>query len=517
MSNINLNSIEFTLSDEINGKPSWVNTGQGLTIMWNTAGYWIIDGWGDGTQILSTNPDLPIGEWEPSGPALWYWESTEGTCDEYIPEQLCLTIGGEQYQFELGGTLNGKNTWTGDTLTVFWNSSQGYWTIENWPQGQIRHEYNDNVPLGDWLQIGGRIPLLGEMVVGECDGNNVSITLQVFDENCEGECDGSIIVTPQGGQSPYQYTTDGINYQLSPIFNNLCAGDGTVTIKDANNNTTTESFTIGLSNTSSNYDLQISESVETISLSQTSLVKKYNYIIQTSPSLPVGGSVILNLNGINIDTFSPPGSFTSNHTWTYQLGNVNNNFASSSVNNTTNTISCASGSQTQTVDTWNYNNTLTLNAGQTFTASCVVNLSIQAGSDSSCPTNLLTKTKLQVNIDKLNNVECGNFEQNTYVSTESRDTLQAISQPQYNSWVFTETDSPCYGGSNCGESPSGGLVTLYTEPSVVFINSGVQVFSDTYLNNPVNNIDYLIYNNELYSVYNGILNLYCSVGSPCLT
>ena len=64
------------------------------------------------------------------------------------------------------------------------------------------------------------------------------------DPTCNGDCDGTVTVTgtsPAGGE---QYSIDGINFQASGTFNNLCAGTYTVTISDANSCTDTVSLTL---------------------------------------------------------------------------------------------------------------------------------------------------------------------------------------------------------------------------------------------------------------------------------
>lgn len=61
---------------------------------------------------------------------------------------------------------------------------------------------------------------------------------------CNGNCDGTITVTaasPAGGE---QYSINGINFQASNVFNNVCAGNYTITVQDANNCTTTATTTL---------------------------------------------------------------------------------------------------------------------------------------------------------------------------------------------------------------------------------------------------------------------------------
>ena len=77
--------------------------------------------------------------------------------------------------------------------------------------------------------------------------DTLSLGAAVTDASCGGTCDGSIVVTPQGGTGPYTFSWtpvppngDGTNEALD-----LCAGDWTVTVVDANGCDTTVTWTIG--------------------------------------------------------------------------------------------------------------------------------------------------------------------------------------------------------------------------------------------------------------------------------
>ncbi len=52
--------------------------------------------------------------------------------------------------------------------------------------------------------------------------------------SCFGETDASIILEASGGTATYEYSIDGINYQLSPVFDNLDEGTYTISVLDAN-------------------------------------------------------------------------------------------------------------------------------------------------------------------------------------------------------------------------------------------------------------------------------------------
>jgi subtilisin-like proprotein convertase family protein len=56
--------------------------------------------------------------------------------------------------------------------------------------------------------------------------------------SCFRGSDGLITVTLDGGQAPFMYSLDGTNFQASNVFNNLSAGEYTITITDNDNNET---------------------------------------------------------------------------------------------------------------------------------------------------------------------------------------------------------------------------------------------------------------------------------------
>lgn len=61
---------------------------------------------------------------------------------------------------------------------------------------------------------------------------------------CHGDQNGTIQVGTTGGITPIYYTLDNVNFQLSPNFGNLGAGDYTVYVSDANNCATTVDVTL---------------------------------------------------------------------------------------------------------------------------------------------------------------------------------------------------------------------------------------------------------------------------------
>jgi hypothetical protein len=78
-------------------------------------------------------------------------------------------------------------------------------------------------------------------VVNIVNTSGATVTAISSNTTC-GASNGSITATGLGGATPYQYSLDGITYQVSNIFTGLAAGAYTVTIKDANNCINTSSI-----------------------------------------------------------------------------------------------------------------------------------------------------------------------------------------------------------------------------------------------------------------------------------
>lgn len=62
---------------------------------------------------------------------------------------------------------------------------------------------------------------------------NLVLSASTADVNCFGQATGSINAVASGGQTPYQYSLDGVNWQSSGVFTGLTAGTYTVYCQDA--------------------------------------------------------------------------------------------------------------------------------------------------------------------------------------------------------------------------------------------------------------------------------------------
>lgn len=67
----------------------------------------------------------------------------------------------------------------------------------------------------------------------------VEISYLSVDAACQ-QMDGTITITASNGTAPYQYTIDGINYQVSNVFTGLASGTYFVTVRDASGVTSSQ-------------------------------------------------------------------------------------------------------------------------------------------------------------------------------------------------------------------------------------------------------------------------------------
>jgi gliding motility-associated-like protein len=75
----------------------------------------------------------------------------------------------------------------------------------------------------------------------------LTITATTQPASCNGGADGVITAIAGGGNSGYQYSIDGVNFQSSNSFN-VTAGNYIVTVKDQNNCIITKNITVALNN-----------------------------------------------------------------------------------------------------------------------------------------------------------------------------------------------------------------------------------------------------------------------------
>lgn len=74
--------------------------------------------------------------------------------------------------------------------------------------------------------------------------NGPAITVDETTASTAGSANGKISVSATGGTSPYTFSIDGTNFQSNGLFDNMAAGEYTITVQDANGCTNVEMASI---------------------------------------------------------------------------------------------------------------------------------------------------------------------------------------------------------------------------------------------------------------------------------
>ena len=194
-----------------------------------------------------------------------------------------------QIQFTPNGVVNGKISWTnGSGYNVVWNPNIGVWVMSGYTAygGTLYSQSPVVPPLSGWYAVGSEIPATVS-VLGESCSTAVFLSAQVLTSlaDCEGVCNGSILINPLGGIGPYQYSVNnGTTFQSSNIFTNLCGGSYSVVVQDSNGDQYSQIATVANQASVTTYSIGIEKLSNTNGVYQESMTWKVNVI----PPIPVG-------------------------------------------------------------------------------------------------------------------------------------------------------------------------------------------------------------------------------------
>lgn len=201
-----------------------------------------------------------------------------------------------QLEFAFNGYYNGRPRWYDSTngYYVQWSPTQS-WRISGYTYNTsvLGSQTTATIPTSGWGAIGGYTTATVNVNQGVCGSlSTLYFTLQTSPANCEGTCNGSIIVTPVGGSAPYQYTIDnGVTYQSSNIFSNLCGGSYAISVLDNSGNTYTQQTTVPNSANIVNYSVGL----QVNSLTTAGITKQQQWSVVVSPALPAGVTLTYDL------------------------------------------------------------------------------------------------------------------------------------------------------------------------------------------------------------------------------
>jgi len=94
-----------------------------------------------------------------------------------------------------------------------------------------------------------------------CAGVTITVTGTVTNPTSAGASDGSIVANASGGATPYTFSINGGAFQASGTFSNLAQGNYTITAKDVNGCTGTNSFTLTAPNPCAGVTITVSNAV----------------------------------------------------------------------------------------------------------------------------------------------------------------------------------------------------------------------------------------------------------------
>jgi hypothetical protein len=220
-----------------------------------------------------------------------------------------------QLEFDFNGYLNGRPRWFDSTNNYYvqWSPIQG-WRISGYTyQGSVLGSDTPlNIPTSGWGAIGGSNTATVNVYQGVCSSfSTLYFTLQTSPASCQNTCNGSVIVTPFGGTAPYQYSiNNGLTYQSSNIFSNLCGGNYSITLLDSLGNLYSQSVTVANAGNVTSYSVGL----QVLNTTTAGDQKQQTWNVVVSPPLPAGVTLSYNLNVGVSQLKQAPGNGTINYT-----------------------------------------------------------------------------------------------------------------------------------------------------------------------------------------------------------
>ena len=495
----------------------------------------VIDYYGDytATTVCSLFPPTPTITPSPT--------TTPTVTPSGVCPQLCLIAIGTStaygpLQFNCNGMRNGRTTWAtvDGQYNIVWNSTLTRWEVTgsnptipfNPIGGGIFISTSSSlIPLTGWVIAGGVNTYSVIMTQGVCPSTiPIQVALSVNNNSCDtvSSCDGDITVNAQYGYPPYVFSIDGgSTYQSTNVFEDLCAGTYTITVRDSAGSTDIESATVAFDEQPVTYQLSLSANTlatQTVNLSNYNSNTTYYQVVSTPP-LPPGVTIPFNLTLSSIKTYNGPGTGLITDTFTITENGVTKTPSTTqTITQTGGRPNCSPETFTAVTEADTYQLQIGLNSPVLITSTSVLSItSGQTGTQSNCLTNLQQQINAQFTQARINGCRCC-----TVISDTASNTINS------NSVNFSST----------GNVPSNPLVAKsrvvcgFGEINSVFITgiaggSGQYEMTDTYyttcnaaLNGTFNSVggntkDYFFVPNG--TVYFGLRDANNQINVTCVT
>jgi hypothetical protein len=401
----------------------------------------VVDYYGDytATTVCSLFPPTPTIT--PS-PTVTPTVTPSGVCP-----QLCLIAIGTStaygpLQFNCNGMRNGRTTWTtvDGQYNIVWNSTLTRWEVTG-PNPTIPFNpvgggifistSSSSIPLTGWVIAGGVNTYSVTMTQGICPlAIPMQVVLSVNNNSCDtvSSCDGDITVNAQYGYPPYLFSIDGgSSYQSTNVFEDLCAGTYTITVRDSAGNTEIESITVAFDEQPVTYQLSLSANTlatQTVSLSNYNSNTTYYQVVSTPP-LPPGVTIPFNLTLSSIKTYNGPGTGLITDTFTITENGVTKTPSTTqTITQTGGRPNCSPETFTAVTEADTYQLQIGLNSPVLITSTSELSItSGQTGTQSNCLTNLQQQINAQFTQARINGCRCCTVISDTTSNTINSNTV----------------------------------------------------------------------------------------------
>lgn len=179
---------------------------------------------GNGPQASNTLSNIPAGTYNVQ---VVDGQGCEGNFTIVVEDFPVLVVDIDPTDISCYGEADG-------TITVTATGGTGDYNY-TWSNGETTATI-DNLGPGNYLVTvtdeNGCSEILSADII---EPDSISLAVSILDVLCAGDATGAISVLATGGTPPYEYSLNGVDFQLSPDLTGLAAGTYTVYVRDSRN------------------------------------------------------------------------------------------------------------------------------------------------------------------------------------------------------------------------------------------------------------------------------------------